>query len=48
MKYILVMDYLDRPLTTRLVFGPHYGRIGNSLESNRAMLQVYLVVVIVV
>ena len=36
----LVLDFLDRPLSTRLVFGPHYGRIGNGLEANRQMLQV--------
>ena len=39
-NYFIVLDYLDRPLTTRLVFGPQYGRVGNGLVSNRKMIQV--------
>ena len=38
----LVMDYLDRPMVTRMIFGSHYGRIGNRTVPNREMIQVVL------
>ena len=40
------MDYLERPLVTRLVFGARYGKIGNRYEPNREMIQDSLVIVV--
>ena len=33
-------DFNDRPLSTRIVYGPYYGRANNQIEPNRAMLEV--------
>ena len=36
----IVNDFNDRPLSTRVVYGPYYGRANNQIEPNRAMLEV--------
>ena len=33
-------DFNDRPLSTRVAYGPYYGRANNQIEPNRAMLEV--------